>query len=203
MALSISRELTRLFSQKYDNAIWNETMAAMQVPHFDKAVAGIIGFMAWGVESYLPVPGLAALLDSLLGAILGLLNPRDVDWFKQKYQPAVRKMWSKVQVCKDARGLVVKKLLSFAVTFVEALVFQEQMIPVPPAIRRILDIMSSIGLNSGLLNDMRGDWDLYNSYNCHARSDHARWHVVAAHGLVHISEASDIMVGRVKAAGHC
>ena len=57
-ALEISRQMTRLFSQKYDNAIWNATLASIRVPAFDKSVAGIIGFVAWGIEGFTPIPGL-------------------------------------------------------------------------------------------------------------------------------------------------
>merc|ERR1719491_2280917 len=187
-----------MFASKYDSAIWNARLRGIKVPGFDKAVAGIVGFVAWGIQSFTPIPGFGSLLDSLLGAILGVLNPGDKDWFNNEYTPAVRKLWTQVSVCSGVRTLVVKKLLSFAVTFVEALVFQEQQLPVPPVIRSILDAMRKVGLDSGLLNDMHGDWDLYNKFNCEARSDHARWHVVAAHGLVHISEVADILVGRVK-----
>ena len=38
-ALEISRQMTRSFSQKYDNAIWNATLASIRVPAFDKSAS--------------------------------------------------------------------------------------------------------------------------------------------------------------------
>ena len=57
-ALEISRQTARLFSQKYGNAIWNATLASIRVPAFDNSVADIIGFVAWGMEGFTPIPGL-------------------------------------------------------------------------------------------------------------------------------------------------
>merc|ERR1719203_851586 len=104
------------------------------------------------------------------------------------------KVWSNVKVCGGNGGYIAHKFIASMITFVEALVFQEKTLPTPPVIAKILNIIEP----GSYFNDMLGDWDIYNGHDCVKRSDHAKWHETAAHGLLHFTDVADALLGFTK-----
>merc|ERR1719491_1212727 len=84
-----------------------------------------------------PIIGLESAVNALVDALLGALGGREVEYVKTKFRPAVRKAFSGAKYCGD-RTKMIGRFLKFTVTFVEAFMFQEEMIPVPPAVRDIV-----------------------------------------------------------------
>lgn len=203
LALDVARNMTSLFRGKYDHAFWNVTMRGINIVSFDTSIAGVIAFITY-MMGETTLSWVKGPLDSLINTLLGLFSVGDADWFRETYIPAAKKLAQSVHLCSDSTGSVLSKFLMFAVTFVEALVFQEQQLPTPPEIRAILDFLASIGISSDLFDEMEGDWNYYNGFDCASRSDHALWHEKAAHGFSHMFALADLMTGRVKSnSGEC
>jgi len=190
-AVDMAKDMTRLFSEKYDHAHWNATLRAIDIPKYEMSIASIVVFVLYGLEGKLPIPGLETLLNSLITALMDLFDLPDKDFFLETYIPAVKKALSFSKMCTSAIMPIVEHMLKFALTFVEAFVFQEKVIPVPKPIREIVGVLDRLGVTSDLLSDMKPTWDYYNGFDCKVRSDHATWHEKASHGLVHISIVAD------------
>lgn len=202
-ALDIARNMTTLFRGKYDHDFWNATMRSIDVIGYDTSIAGVIAFVTY-MMGETALSWVAGPLDSLINTLLDLFSVGDAEWFRAVYIPAAKKVAATVHLCSDSTGSVLSRFLQFAVTFVEALVFQEQRLPTPPELRAILDFLASIGISSDLFDEMEGDWNYYNGFDCVSRSDHAYWHEKAAHGFAHMFAVADLMNGRVKSnSGEC
>jgi len=180
---NLAKNMTALFSQKYDHALWNQTVRAVQIPGYEKPITGLISFVLWSLQDMVGY-GTDVLLQGVIEGLIDLFDLPDGDFFKNVYTPAVRKALGFSNLCKDAVWPVVEYTLKFIVTFVEALVYQEQRLPLPDSIKGIIKQLNKLGLSSDLLSDMVDSWDLYNGFDCNARSDHSDWHEKAAHGLV-------------------
>jgi len=179
----LAKDMTALFGEKYDHTFWNETVRAVQIPAYEKPIVGLISFVLWSLQGMIGY-GTDVLLQGVLESLIDLFDLPDGEFFKNVYTPAVRKALGFSNLCKDAVWPVVEYTLKFIVTFVEALVYQEQRLPVPDSIKDIIKQLNKLGLSSDLLSDMVDSWDLYNGFDCNARSDHSSWHEKAAHGLV-------------------
>merc|ERR1719203_1152997 len=184
-ATDIAKNLTRLFSQKYDHALWNQTVRSFDIPAYEMPIAGIVSFVLWSLEGKFPIPGLDSLLQQLIDALMDLFNLPDVEFLRNVYTPAVKKVLSLSNLRLTAVLPVLETFLKFLVTFVEALVFQEKQIPVPKPIRDVWGFFDQLGFSSDLLADMKITWEYYNGFNCRARSDHTTWHEKASYGLIH------------------
>jgi len=184
-ATDIAKNLTQLFSGKYDHAFWNQVVRGIDVPAYEMPIAGIVCVVLWSLEGKFPIPGLDSLLQQLIDALTDLFNLPDVDFLKNVYTPAVRKALSFSNLHLTAVLPVLETFLKFLVTFVEALVFQEKQIPVPKPIRDVWGFFDQLGFSSDLLADMKITWEYYNGFNCRARSDHTTWHEKASYGLIH------------------
>lgn len=191
-ATDVAKNMTRLTGQKYDHASWNGTMRAMQaaIPAYEMPIVGLISFVMWAIQGKIG-GGTDQILQSVLDALMDVFGIPDADFFSNVYTPAVRKALGFSTLCSEALAPVIEYTLKFIVTFVEALVFQEEKVPVPDAIRDVVAFLDNLGLTSTLLSDMSDTWDMYNGFNCTARSDHAIWHEKAAHGLVHMLNVAE------------
>merc|ERR1719188_285766 len=109
----------------------------------------------------------------------------DAEFWVNVYNPAVRKVLSFSNICSDAVAPVLEYTVKFLLTFVEALVYQEQTLEIPKAIEDVLRILDDLNVTHNMYVDMADTWNYYNGFDCLGRSDHAIWHEKAAHGLVH------------------
>jgi len=206
MATDLAKEMTTIFRSSYNHEKWNASIRALSPPDYMKPIAGIVMFVSWSLEERMPVPWLQSSLTSVFASLLDLVSPAEKDWMINVYQPAVKKLFQKVAICrgKGDGNRVLEYMVKFLVTFVEALVYQEKQIPVPDAIRDVLSWLSRLGFDSELVSDMRPTWDYYNGHDCGQRSAHAVWHERAAHGLIHGLTLAEVFVTRVKAdSGSC
>merc|ERR1711920_421085 len=199
-ATDIAKNLTSLFSQKYNHENWNQVVRAFDIPAYEMPIAGIVCVVLWSLEGKFPVPGLDSLLQQLIDALMDLFGLPDVDFLRNVYTPAVRKALSFSNLRLTAVFPVLETFLKFLVTFVEALVFQEKQIPVPKPIRDVWGFFDQLGFSSDLLADMRITWEYYNGFNCRARSDHTTWHEKAAYGLMHSNKLAEIFNSMVEPA---
>lgn len=198
----LAKNMTQLFSQKYDGPEWNRVMRSFDIPPFEYPIAGLVSFSLWALQGKLPIPGLDSLLEGLVNALIDIFGLQFGDFLKDVYTPAIRKAlsfsnlrWSKVMP-------VLGSFLKFLLTFVEALVFQEQQIPVPKEIRDVWGFIDRLGFSTDLLADMRIQWDYYNGFNCRERSDHTTWHEKASYGLIHSLRLAELFSsGVVPASG--
>jgi hypothetical protein len=204
LATDLSKKMTSLAREPYDKETWEAALRTLAIPSFDTAVAGHIIFCLFALAGKFPLLGLESLVQRILDALLDTFGVGDAEWIQNTYIPTVRKALGAVTLCSDATTKLLNHLLKFAVTFVEALVFQEKMIPTPPVIREIVGWLDKLGLLTDALADMDTTWELYNGFNCPARSDHASWHTKAAHGFVHMYDMADIFATRIKSdASQC
>jgi hypothetical protein len=199
-AIDISRNFTRLSRQPHDKVAWNDAMRQTIVPNFDTSVAGHVIFCLFALAGNFPIPGLESVVQSLLDALLEGFSVGDAEWITKTYIPTVRKALGAVKLCGSSTELL-GHLLKFAVTFVEALVFQEKQLPVPPVIRDIVGWLDKLGILTDALADMDTTWSLYNGFNCTGRTDHASWHEKAAHGFVHMYAMADFFASGIKSSG--
>jgi len=197
-ATDVAKNMTRLFSQKYDHAVWNATVRGFDIPPYELPIAGIVSFVLWSLQGKFPIPGLDSLLQSLIDALIDLFGLNIGDFLVNVYTPAIRKALSFSNLRLTAVLPVLEHFLKFLVTFVEALVFQEQKIPVPKGIRDAWGFFDQLGFSSDLLAEMPITWDYYNGFNCRARSDHTTWHEKAAYGLMHCNKLAEIFVSGVE-----
>jgi len=193
-ATDLSKQMTQLFSEKYDRDFWEQTTRAVDIPDYMLSITGLIIFALYGVEGALPIPGLKDALTSLATALIDAFDVPAREYWLETYIPAVRKALGFSKMCLGAIMPVMEHIAKFAVVFVEALIFQEQTIPVPPVVRDILVFFDNVGLTGDLLSDMVVTWDYYNGENCIARSDHANWHQKASHGLIHFTAIADLFL---------
>merc|ERR1719469_610499 len=191
-ATDVAKNMTRLFSQKYDHAVWNATVRGFDIPPYELPIAGIVSFVLWSLQGKFPIPGLDSLLQSLIDALIDLFGLNIGDFLVNTYTPAIRKALSFSNLRLTAVLPVLEHFLNFLVTFVEALVFQEKKIPVPKAIRDVWGFIDQLGFSSDLLAEMKITWDYYNGFNCRARSDHTTWHEKASYGLIHSMRLADL-----------
>lgn len=207
IAVDVAKDMTRLLGEKYDRDFWNKTIFEYNIPSYMTGIGGVISFTLYGLKQNSIMPGiLEPLLDQLLSTLLGEFfkddELKDVgEWLQAVYIPAAKKTWEQVTFCRATYiGVdpLVTKFLQFVLTFVESLVYQENVIPPPPILKTIMDAMESLGLNSDLLTNMERTWDLYNGEDCLKRSDHTVWHIRAGHGLLHLLDMSEIFVSRIK-----
>jgi len=196
-ATDLAKDLTRLFEQKYDHATWNTTIRSFDIPPYEMPIAGIILFVIFAVEGNIPIPGLDSLLQTILEGVMDIFGLPDKEWLTGTYIPAVRKVLGIAGLCGDATVEMLQTLMKFILTFVEALVFQEQKLEAPQWLRTVAGFLDSLGLSSSLLSDMVITWDYYNGFDCKGRSDHATWHEKAAHGLVHTLKMAELFTTRV------
>jgi len=199
-ATDVAKNLTQLFSQKFDMNSWNQTVRAFDIPPYEKQIAGLVIVALFAIEDKLDIPGLEDLLDSLVDALLGIFGIDPVYW-QQTYVPAVKKAFDSVSICSDALADVAELTVKFLLTFVEALVFQEQQIPVPAEIRALIKDLQDTGFTSTVLSDFQMTWDYYNGYDCKEQTDHANWHELAAHGLIHFVDLAEVFVTKTKRHG--
>merc|ERR1719394_375141 len=89
-------------------------------------------------------PYLAGILDAALGAVMDVFGLREKDYFLNVYNPAVRKALSFSNLCSDTVAPVVEYTVKFILTFVEALVYQEQRLSVPQTIKDVLIILNEM-----------------------------------------------------------
>lgn len=197
LATDVAKAMTQLFSQKYDHAVWNATVHSFDIPPNLLPIAGICVFVLWSLEGKLPVPGLDSLIQSLLDALVNGFGLTFGPWLVDVYTPAVRKALSFSNLRLSAVLPVLEHFLKFVVTFVEALVFQEQRIPVPDAVLDVWRFFDQLGLSSDLLADMEITWEYYNGFNCRTRSDHGTWHEKAAYGFMHSLKLAEIFNSEV------
>lgn len=180
----LARNMTQLFSEKYNHSHWNATMRAVDIPGYMIPIAGFISFVFWSIQDKI-APGAHDLLEAALNALIDAFDVPQKDFFVNTYNPAVRKALSFANICSDAVLPVLDSTVRFVLTFVEALIYQEQTLEVPEAISDVLAILDSLGVTHDLYADMADTWSYYNGFDCLGRSDHAIWHEKAAHGLVH------------------
>jgi hypothetical protein len=190
-ATELARDMTRLFESKYDHEFWNQTIQSIEIPAYEMPIAGVISFVLWGLQGKFPLPGLGSLLQSVLESLIAIFDIPDGEFFTQRYMPAVRKALSFSNICYSAALPVLEHTVSFLVTFVEALVFQEQQLPTPEWFVTALGFLDSLGVTSDRLRVMHVTWDYYNGFNCRGRSDHATWHEKAGQGLIHFLEVAE------------
>jgi len=190
----LSKQMTQLFSEKYDRDFWDQQTRAVDIPDYMLSITGLIVFALYGVEGAVPIPGLRQALDTLTTTLLDAFDIPGKDYFLNTYIPAVQKALGFSNMCSDAVMPALGEIAKFAVIFIEALIFQEQTIPVPPAVRDVLAFLDNLGLTGDLLTDMKVTWDYYNGENCTARSDHANWHEKASHGLIHFVYVAEIFL---------
>jgi len=200
-ATDIAKNLTSLFSQKYNHENWNQVVRSFDIPAYEMPIAGIVCVVLWSLEGVFPVPGLDSLLQQLIDALMDLFGLPDQDFLRDVYIPSVRKALSLSNLRITAVLPVLETFLKFLVTFVEALVFQEQKIPVPAPIRDVWGFFDQLGLSSDLLADMRITWEYYNGFNCRARSDHTTWHEKASYGLIHSMNLAELYNTGVEPTG--
>jgi len=191
VATELAKNMTRLFESKYNHEDWNRTIQSVVIPAYEMPIAGVISFVLWGLQGKFPIPGLGSLLQLVLDSLIDIFDIPDGEFFTQLYMPAVRKALGFSNICLSSALPVMKHTLSFIVTFVEALVFQEKMIPTPGWFRDALGFLDSLGVTSDSLNVMHVTWDYYNGFDCRGRSDHATWHEKAANGLIHFLEVAE------------
>lgn len=79
--------------------------------------------------------------------ILALLEGSDIDWVKNTYQPLIRKTFQTATYCGSATTLAAR-MVSFALTFVEAFVFQEEVIPMDPLVRDAAKFLDIVGITA-------------------------------------------------------
>jgi len=191
LATDVAKNMTRLFESKYNHEDWNRTIRSVAIPAYEMPIAGVISFVLWGLQGKLPIPGLGSLLQKVIDSLLDIFNVPDAKFFTELYMPAVQKALGFSNICFSSVLPVLKHTLSFAVTFVEALVFQEKQLPTPPWFRDALGFLDQLGVTSDQLRVMHVTWDYYNGFNCRGRSDHATWHEKAAQGLIHFLEVAE------------
>jgi hypothetical protein len=203
-ATELSKNLTKLFRGPYNREVWYDTFQTIPIPDFTSPVAGHLIFAMYALAGSYPIPGLESFVHTVLNTLLDIFPMADADWIKSTYMPTVQKALGAVTLCSDAASALLEHTLKFTVTFVEALVYQEKMIPLPPIFKDVAVWLDRLGVLTDALSDMARTWDIYNGFDCLARSDHAIWHEKAAHGFVHMFEMADTFANRVRSdAGQC
>lgn len=200
LATDKARELTAMFRQGYDrDLIWN-TLSS-RPPNYILSIVTIVTTVVESMHGQWWIPGLGSLFQTILDSVYPLLGGSDLEWVQRTYVPAIRKTFSAVSYC-GSHSLLIGRMLSFAITFVEAFVFQEELIDAPSWLRDAVAFMNTIGLSTN--DEMAETWDIYNTQKdwCHTRSPHATWHEMASHGLLHISNVASLMTSDVK-RGSC
>jgi len=70
----LSKQMTRLFSEKYDRDFWEQQTRAVDIPDYMKSITGLIIFALYGIEGAIPVD----LKDAMESLITGLMDAFDV-----------------------------------------------------------------------------------------------------------------------------
>jgi len=206
LAVDVARDMTRLLRGKYDRDFWNQTVFEYNIPSYMTGIGGVIAFTLYGLKQNSIMPAiLEPILDELLQFLLTEFfkgeDQQIGEWLQSTYIPAAKKALSKVTICRATWvGIdpLVTVFVKFAVTFVEALIYQENVIPPPPALESLLNMLDSLGITSNSLAGMERTWELYNGEDCLARSNHAIWHLRAGHGLLHLLDMAEIFASRTK-----
>merc|ERR1719401_1640515 len=76
-ATDVAKNMTQLFSQKYDHAVWNATVWSFNIPKYEMPIAGIVCFVSWSLQNDFPVPELDTILEELLSALMLLFDEED------------------------------------------------------------------------------------------------------------------------------
>jgi len=197
----MARELTTLFRGQYNRTEWNTRIRTIdgQYPSYTFCIVTTIVTFVESLRGNWPLPGLETAINALMDALLPSLGGSDVEFVLNTFRPAIRKAFDNADFCGD-RFVLIGRFLNFVITFVEAFVFQEELISVPDVVRDIVGFLDNLGLASGSLADMKQFWDLYNTQTnfCHDRSPHGLWHEKAAHGLLHIQNVASLLTTDVK-----
>jgi len=209
MAVDVARDMTRLLSEKYDRDFWNATVYEYNIPSYLTSIGGVVAFTLYGLKQNSVIPGIIEpLFDELLQVLLQEFfqgeDQQVGEWLQNTYIPAAKKAWGHVTFCRATLFGVdplVTTFLKFAVTFIESLVYQENVLRPPPIFRTLLGALEALGVNSDLMKNMDRTWDLYNGNDCLSRSDHAIWHIRSGHGLLHLLDMAEILVSRTKHSG--
>merc|ERR1719350_2164567 len=181
LATDHARTLTALFRTPYDTTRWEAVVRGIDAPDYILPIATVVMTALestqgrWGIFSFLE-SGVASLTDLLLSQ----LGAEVAEWINTEYKPLIAKVFASVRLCDAYVDNVVTRTLQFLITFVEAIVFQEKQVPVPPFVR---DLFSSIEATLGEVTlEMEETWDLYNGQEayCKDRSPHMSWHEKAA-----------------------
>lgn len=197
LATDHARTLTGLFRGQYSRTKWYDVSRELDLPAYELSIAASILTVVEALDGRYAQDWQEALVTEVVNFLLDAVGGSDFDWVKATYRPAVAKVFDSVTLCASAAQDLYDDLLAFALTFVEAFAFQEELVEIPQSIRDIISFLESIGLNPGS-SEMVETWDLYNGERamCIARSPHATWHEKAAHGLVHLTRVAEIIMTR-------
>jgi len=198
LATEKAKELTSLFRQPYDrDNIWKQL--SDRPPNYVLSIVTIVLTVVQSMDGRWPLPGLGALMNAIFDTVLDQLGGGDIEWVKSTYLPTIKKAFKTVSYCGDRTDLV-GGMLNFAFTFLEAFVFQEELIPVPGWVREVVKFLAKPGFSTDGISDMKDTWDVFNGQAkmCSNRSPHSTWHEKAAHGLLHISNVAKLIVNDVR-----
>jgi len=196
-----AKQLTSLFRQPYNRDNIYKTLSE-RPPNYVLSIVTIVLTVVESMNGRWPIPGMSSLMQTIFESVLEQLGGRDVEWVKATYLPTIRKAFRSASYCGDRTDLL-GGMLNFAITFVEAFVFQEELIPVPGWLRDVVKFLAMLGFTADGNSDMRETWDAFNGQArmCYNRSPHSTWHEKAAHGLIHISNVARLMVNGVRRGG--
>jgi len=196
LATDHARTLTALFRGPYSTSKWEKEVQGLDLPDYELSIATVVVTVVEALDGNYPIPGTSWAVNALIDVLLDAIGGPDFEWIEVSFRPAIRKALKSVPLCRSAGGDLFNSMLDFCFTFVEAFLFQEELVPIPDIFRDILLFFESIGSTIGSYSDLRETWELYNGEKrmCESRSPHMSWHEKAAHGLVHIAKVAEIML---------
>lgn len=198
LATDHARTLTSLFRGQYSRTKWDSVVSDLDLPAYELSIAASVLTVVEALDGNYPIPGLGAAVNGLVDYLLSALGGSDIEWVASAYRPAIRKVFASVSLCGDAANGLLGSMIAFALTFAEAFIYQEEVVPFPPDAREFFRQLQEMGYTSGAFSDMVETWDMYNGERemCRSRSDHAQWHHLSAHGLVHMANVAEYILTR-------
>jgi len=199
LAADKARELTAFFRQPYDRTKVYTTMENLGLPSYMLSIITSVVTFVESLRGNWPLPGLGPAVYKVIDKLLKSVGGSEAEYVTGTFRPAVKKAFKGADYCGD-RKLLISNFIKFALTFVEAFMYQEEKVPIPDSFRDLIRWLAKLGFTTEGWADMKSTWDLYNGQAnmCHDRAPHGIWHEKAADGFMHIQNVAALLIREVR-----
>jgi len=194
--VTAAREMTRVLGNT--SMTLKEKLAELKKqknysPNYMISIVAWIQFSVSALRGFIPQSVINLALD-LAAKLAGAGN---VDL--KAHRQAVQKALDKVNVCKSVRKEATSQFAQFSVSMIQALIFQESIVPMPTTARKVyvamINGLSKIGVGVEHKSVIGKAWNVYNGNDKYCNKiSHSMWHEYASHGIGHMLELMQIFV---------
>lgn len=162
-------------------------------PDYLISIVAWVTFSVHAIRKILP----AEIINKALELAQSLAGAGDVD--PTLHRNAVTKAFTTgLSLCSSHRREARKRFVQFAISMIQALIFQESIIKLPPWVGTIfnglVNLFGKFGISTERYSPIGRGWDVYNGNKEYCmKSSHAKWHEYASHGIGHMLELMQIL----------